>query len=128
MSKPSSSANVPVTIRPDAAARVAELGMQTEMQQMIDHALQIVPDLAAIEVEIAERYDTGGEPGVSIIPYSDRPFLPEDNTSDDLRRWVVDTFPPQVLEQSPGSIQVKRLMAGWDNSFMEKILLDFKGN
>jgi hypothetical protein len=98
MSEQSSSTGVPVTIRPDAAARVAELGMQSELQQMIDHARQVVPDLAAIEVEIAERYDMGGEPGVSIIAYSDRPFEPEDNTSDELRRWKIETFPAQVLE------------------------------
>ena len=42
-----------------------------------------------------------------------------------LRRMAISML---KAEQSPGSIQVKRLMAGWDNSFMEKILLDFKGN
>lgn len=98
MSESSASVKVPVTIRPDAAARVAELGMQTELQQMIEHARQVVPDLAAIEVEVAERYDTGGEPGVSIVAYSDRPFVPEDLTSWDVSRWAVETFPPQVLQ------------------------------
>lgn len=43
MNKQSSSTNVPVTIRPDAAARIAELGMQTQLQQMIEHAGQVVP-------------------------------------------------------------------------------------
>lgn len=94
----SSSAKVPITIRPDAAARLAELGMQTEMQQMIDRALQVVPELAAIEVEIAERYDTGGEPGVSIVAYSDRAFVPEDLATWDVTDWMVETFPPQVLQ------------------------------
>ena len=98
MNKPSSSVHVPVTIRPDAAARIAELGMQTEMQQMIEYALQVVPELIAIEVEVAERYDTGGEPGVSIVAYSDRAFMPEDNTSWEIRGWAVTTFPPQVLQ------------------------------
>lgn len=98
MSKQSSSATVPVTIRPEATARVAELGMQTELQQMIEHARQVVPDLAAIEVEVAERYDAGGEPGVSVIAYSDRPFIPEDNTAWEIRSWAVETFPPHVLQ------------------------------
>ncbi len=98
MSETSTAVNVPVTIHPAAADRVAELGMEKEMRQMIDHALHVVPDLVAIEVEIAERYDMGGEPGVRIIPYSDRPFIPEDNTWDDLCRWQIGTFPPQVLE------------------------------
>jgi predicted transposase YbfD/YdcC len=42
-----------------------------------------------------------------------------------LRRMAISML---KAEQSPGSIQVKRQMAGWDNSFMEKILLNFKGN
>lgn len=88
-SSTSSSTSVPVTIRPNAADRISELGMQTELQQMIEHARQVVPDLAAIEVELAERYDLGGEPGVSIIAYSDRPFIPEDNTSWEVRQWAV---------------------------------------
>jgi hypothetical protein len=98
ISKQSSSTTVSVTVRPDASARVAALGMQTELQQMIDHVRQVVPDLEAVEVEIAERYDLGGEPGVSVIAYSDRPFLPDDTTSWQIRRWAVENFPPQVLE------------------------------
>ena len=42
-----------------------------------------------------------------------------------LRRMAISML---KAEQSPGSIQVKRLNAGWDNSFMEKVVLDFKGN
>ena len=42
-----------------------------------------------------------------------------------LRRMAISML---KAEQSPGSIQVKRLKAGWDNSFMEKVVLDFKGN
>lgn len=98
MSKLNASVHVPVTIRPDAAARVAELGLQAEMRQMIDRTLLVVPELSAIEVEVAERYDTGGEPGVSIVAYSDQAFTPDDNTSDELRRWKIETFPARVLE------------------------------
>jgi hypothetical protein len=88
MGKQNSSTSVPVRIRPDAAARVAELAIQKELQEMIDHALRAVPDLAALEVEVAERYDLGGEAGVSVFAYSDRPFVPEDNTSWEIRRWA----------------------------------------
>ena len=94
----STSTDVPVTIAPEAAARIAELGMQKETEQMIAHVREVVPGLAAIEVEIAERYDTGGEPGINIRSYSDRPYDPEDKTSWDLIRWAVRTFPPRVLE------------------------------
>src|SRR5262249_8861130 len=30
--------------------------------------------------------------------YSDQAFAPEENTSSNLDKWVVSTFPPQVLE------------------------------
>jgi predicted transposase YbfD/YdcC len=42
-----------------------------------------------------------------------------------LRRMAVSML---KAEQSKGSIQVKRLMAGWNNDFLEKVLLDFTGN
>lgn len=92
------SKNVPVTITPQAEARIAELGMRRELEQMIAHVREVVPALVAIEVEIAECYDTRDEPGVSILAYSDRPYDPEDKTSWNLIRWDVETFPPQVLE------------------------------
>jgi hypothetical protein len=94
----SASTDIPVTITPEAAARLAELGMQAEFEQMVEHARQVVSDLVAIEVEIAEPYDTGSEPGINIRAYSDRPYVPEDRTSWDFGVWEVRTFPPQVCE------------------------------
>jgi hypothetical protein len=101
------STEIPVTIAPEAAARIDELGLRTEVEQMIAYVRQVVPDLAAIEVEIAECHDTRDEPGVSIIAYSDQVFKPGDSTSWDSIGWAVETFPPQVLEHlcllfSPG--------------------------
>jgi hypothetical protein len=88
---------VPVTITPEAAARLGELGMHKEFEQMIAHIRQVVPELAAIEVVRELPYDTDWEK-VSITAYSDRAFAPGENTSQDLSRWEVDTFPPHVLE------------------------------
>ncbi len=83
------SASVSLTIHPNAAAHIAELEMEKEMRQRIGPALQSVPELAAMEVEIAEPYDTGREPGVRIVAYSDRPFVPEDDTSWEIRRRLL---------------------------------------
>jgi hypothetical protein len=101
------STDVPVTIAPEAAARVAELGMRNELEQMIAYVRQVVPELTAIDVVIAECYDTRDETGVSVIAYSDGVFAPGDTTSWDSIGWAVTTFPPQVLEHlcilfSPG--------------------------
>ena len=103
----SASTDIPLTITAEAAARIAGLGMQKEFEQMIEHVREVVPALAAIEVTIAECYDTRDEPGVSIEAYSDQVFEPGDNTSEKVSRWAVDNFPPQVLEHlcilfSPG--------------------------
>lgn len=102
----SASIHVPVTITPEAEARIAELGFQRELEQMIAHLHAIVPELAAIEVVRELPYDTEREP-VSITAYSDRAFTTGDNTSARLTDWVLETFPPQVLEHvvillSPG--------------------------
>jgi hypothetical protein len=102
----SASTEVPLTITPEAAARTAELGLQKELQQMIDHVREVVPELVGIEVVREPPYDTDWEP-VSITAYSDRAFAPGEDTSSNLDKWVVSTFPPQVLEHlvillSPG--------------------------
>jgi hypothetical protein len=100
------STDVPVTITPEAEARITALGFQREFEQMIAHLRESVPELAAIEVVRELPYDTDWEP-VSITAYSDRAFAAGENTSAQLDEWVVKTFPPQVLEHlvillSPG--------------------------
>jgi predicted transposase YbfD/YdcC len=43
-----------------------------------------------------------------------------------LRRWAVSLL--KHAESGRSSIRRKRLTAGWDNEFLEKVLLDFTGN
>ncbi len=40
-----SATTFPVSITPEAAARVAELGMQAELERMLEHTRQTVPGL-----------------------------------------------------------------------------------
>ncbi|SRR5579875_1824062 len=91
------STDVPLTISPEAQARIAELGLQKEFEQMIAHVRAAVPGLVAIEVVRELPYDTAWEP-VSITAYSDQAFKPEEKASRNLSQWEVETFPPQVLE------------------------------
>jgi hypothetical protein len=79
------STDAPLTITPEAAARVAELGMQKELEQMIAYVREKVPGLNAIEVAIEECYESRDETGVRIEAYSDRAFEPEDIPP---RRWM----------------------------------------
>src|SRR5205807_2017132 len=56
------STNVPTIVPPEAAARIAELGMQPEFERMLEHIRRSVPDLRRIEVEVSWPYDTGTDP------------------------------------------------------------------
>src|SRR5260370_38021687 len=92
-----STKTIPVTVTPEAAARIAELGFQTQVEQMIEHARHL-PDVVCIEVVLNDRYDMGGDPGVAVEAYGTRPFDPNETTRADLTRWLVKTFPSEVLE------------------------------
>ncbi|SRR6266542_385143 len=88
--------NVPLTVTPEAAARVAELGMQRELEQMLEHVRQAVPGLRTIAVELWDQYDLDVEPRVVILAtmVSENPV--EDRTENALGRWKVTTFSPDV--------------------------------
>jgi len=92
------SATIPVTVTPEAAARIAHLGLQAEVDRMIDYARQHVPEVERIEVVLYDRYELGDEPGLSVDIYSRRPSNPQENIPWDLGGWVVREFPPEILE------------------------------
>jgi hypothetical protein len=89
---------VPVTITPDVAARIAELGIQGSVERMLDYARQRLPGLQRIEVVLCQRYELGDQPGLGIEAYSRCPFDTTDQTDRDLDRWMVTEFPPEILE------------------------------
>jgi hypothetical protein len=89
---------IPVTITPEAAARVAELGMQAELERMLDHTRQTVPGLRAIEVQLALPHDTGDETSIIIQATMDDPHLDYDPTDTEWGKWKVRTFPPEVCQ------------------------------
>jgi hypothetical protein len=93
-----SATTIPVGVTPEAAARLAELGLQAAADRMIAHARQNLPEVVRIEVGLNERYDTGGDAGVAIDAWSRRPFDPAERISWDLAGWMVTEFPPEVLE------------------------------
>jgi hypothetical protein len=93
------SATIPVTVTPEAAARIAKLGIQAEVDRMIDYARHNIPELARIEVNLYDRYELGDEPGLSVDIYSRHPFDQGDCFTRDMGHWVVRTFPPEVLVQ-----------------------------
>jgi hypothetical protein len=89
---------IQTSVAPEAAARIAELGMQTEVDRMLDYARRHIPGLVRMEVILNERYDEDSPSGVAIDVYSQRQFDPADQTDSVLSRWMINSFPPEVLE------------------------------
>jgi hypothetical protein len=89
---------VPVTVLPEAATRVTELGMQAELERMLEHTRHTVPGLRAIEVQLALPYDTGEETTIIIEATRDHPHLTNDPTDMDWAAWKRESFPPKVWE------------------------------
>src|SRR5437870_3324858 len=88
---------LPVTVTPEAAAHVAELGLQAELEQMLRHACQTIPGLLHITVELHPPYDTGDE--MAVILQATRDFAsrnPGDRTTWEFRDWKIRTFSPDV--------------------------------
>ena len=93
------SATLPVTVTPQATARIATLGLQTELRRMIDYARQNLPEITRIEVVVYDRDEFDDEPGLAVEAYS--PFETFDPTARTRRKigdWLVSAFPPEVLE------------------------------
>jgi len=90
------STTVPVSIEPEAAARVAELGRQRELEQMLEHARQTVPNLRALEVQLALPYDTGDETSITIQATISGDHPDGFHVSKQWGQWKIHTFPPEV--------------------------------
>lgn len=90
---------VPVTIAEEAATRVAELGMQSELDRMLEHTKQAVPGLRSIEVTLEydyEEIDRG--PIITLWCHRNDPGPIRDLTNWNWGAWFVETFPPEVCE------------------------------
>jgi hypothetical protein len=88
---------VPVTITAEAAAHVAELGMQAEFERMLEHARQVIPGLKRLEVELQPPYDTGDEPAVVILALQREVGPPDASPQMRFGEWQVHTFSPDVF-------------------------------
>src|SRR5262249_20666116 len=89
-------ATVPIAIEPDAAARVAELRMQAELDRMIEHTYSVVPNLQRINICVAEPSDVGDEFGIIIEAHRKDVPIGRDRTQWDWGTWMVSTFAPDV--------------------------------
>lgn len=89
----------PVTIEADAAARVTELGMQAEFDQMIEHAKQAVPGLSYIRATLEYNPECpADDPKVVIWARREDSCVdpPTATVNWELAGWRGERFPPQV--------------------------------
>ena len=90
-------ATIPVTIQPDAAAFLAETGMERELDMMLEHAKATIPHLRALDVGLHDFPETG-PPSLTIYAHRD-PYPGEgDLAGMTFSDWMVDSFPPRVLQ------------------------------
>jgi hypothetical protein len=90
---------VPVTVSPEAAARIAELGIGSAVERMLAHARRTIPGLKALEVILEPTYDLGPpDDWLTIRALCDRDWDPEDKAEDEFGRWRITTFPPEVCQ------------------------------
>jgi hypothetical protein len=87
---------IPITVPTDAAARVAELGLQREFQQMLDHALRTIPGLQSLQVELALPYDTDEDTSITIWATREKPDAQRLLVEDQWDQWVLGTYHPDV--------------------------------
>lgn len=87
---------VPLTVTPEAAAHVAQLGLHEEFEQMLEHTRQAVPGLRSIQVKLEYNPETEDQPAVVIWSSMEDRGLDYDPTAEQWSRWEIETFPPEV--------------------------------
>ncbi len=93
----SNTTTIPATVSDEAAARIAELGVQGPFDRMVEQAVKI-PGLRRLEVSLAPAYDAGDDPRVILDAICDGAvFDPADPTGRTFSEWKVTTFPPEVF-------------------------------
>jgi hypothetical protein len=88
---------IPITVEPAAMARVEELGMQRELQMMLEYLQQNMPGLLAIRVEVDERVNMWDYASLIIVLHLTEPSGRDRDPRDKAwGRWFIDTFSPDV--------------------------------
>lgn len=88
---------IPTTWSQAAADYVAKLGMQADLEAMLEHTRQTVPGLLHLNLVLVPPYDTGVEDSIVIEATRELSARVEkDPTFSAWGRWFVNAFPPEV--------------------------------
>ena len=92
--------DIPLEVTQEAAAHIAKLGMQQELEQMLDWVRRNVAGLQEIRVAMSRSFDGYGKlpPRVHIWASQASPAedAPVDLVEWEWAGWKAPTFPPQV--------------------------------
>ncbi len=91
-------AEVQVTVTPEAAALVAQSGYQKEFEQMIERARTTIQGVKWLDVRVEPPYDTGDEDKVIIWIRIANNLLLNNPDIKSFRRWEIETFSPDFFE------------------------------
>jgi hypothetical protein len=105
-------AQVPVTSTPEVHAYVAELRMQAEFDQMLEHIRQTVHHLRAVHIYIDGPWDDLDVPCVIFDAHLGRTDAMFDGTHERWGEWFMSTFPPSAI----GRFQLLFTPPGPDNA------------
>jgi len=85
------STTIPITVEPAAAARVRELGLEQDLERMLDHLTHHVPGLRSIEVRLDAEVNMWDYASIILETHQDDPGK-EDIERDEWTAWLAATF------------------------------------
>jgi hypothetical protein len=91
-------ATIHVHVSPEAEARVEQLSMRLALQQMLEKTCELGSDVRGIDVSLMPPCDPGEEPRIVLEVTKANPQRATDPLWRKWRNWVVESFPPQVLQ------------------------------
>jgi hypothetical protein len=89
---------LPITISAEANALAEEIGMRSELDQMIERAIEILPNVRAIDVIRYDLVDEPGYPRIVIQVIKNGPRDPEDYwvRKQNWNEWTWEVFRPET--------------------------------
>jgi hypothetical protein len=86
----------PVTVSPDAAARLAELGFQRHADDLIEQAIRILPGLQSLNLTLVPSYEMDDIPWFILECHGDRPESGARDALVALYTWRAENMPFEV--------------------------------
>ncbi len=75
----------PVSVQPEAAVRMAELGLQEDVDKIIEYSRSVVPNIRLVEIEIRLYYEEQRDRGISVTIWNGAPYVRKDPI---YRQWL----------------------------------------